>query len=338
MNDVVGSRQFGSLGVMGLLLAALATLATLASVAPLAHAQQNYPSRPIRLIIPFGPGGIADITSRLVAEKLGERLGQRIVIENQPGAGGVTAARSVRSAPADGYTLALLTNGTAISIPLFKSLPFDPLTDFTPVSSFAYFDFIFAANADSPYRSLGDVIAAARARPGALNIGTINVGSSQNLSAELFKSTAAVDMAIVPYRTSPEVLVGLLRGDVDVMIENFAALKSPLADGKIRAIATSGSIRTPVLTDVPTVKESGVREFEVNSWNGLFAPAGTPPEVVQVLNAALREVLGAPDLKQRFLELGVEAKASSPEEMAARLRADIEKWSQVIAQAGIQRQ
>jgi tripartite-type tricarboxylate transporter receptor subunit TctC len=328
MNDVVGSRQFGSLGVMGLLLAALATLATLASVAPLAHAQQNYPSRPIRLIIPFGPGGIADITSRLVAEKLGERLGQRIVIENQPGAGGVTAARSVRSAPADGYTLALLTNGTAISIPLFKSLPFDPLTDFTPVSSFAYFDFIFAANADSPYRSLGDVIAAARARPGALNIGTINVGSSQNLSAELFKSTAAVDMAIVPYRTSPEVLVGLLRGDVDVMIENFAALKSPLADGKIRAIATSGSIRTPVLTDVPTVKESGVREFEVNSWNGLFAPAGTPPEVVQVLNAALREVLGAPDLKQRFLELGVEAKASSPEEMAARLRADIEKWSQ----------
>ena len=138
----------------------------------IARAQQNYPNRPIRLIIPFGAGGIADITSRLVAEKLGERLGQRIVIENQPGAGGVTAARSVLSSAADGYTLALLTNGTAISVPLFKSLPFDPLADFVPVSTFAFFDFIFAVNAASEYRTLGDVIAAARAKPGSLNFGT----------------------------------------------------------------------------------------------------------------------------------------------------------------------
>jgi tripartite-type tricarboxylate transporter receptor subunit TctC len=287
---------------------------------PPAHAQQNYPNRPVRLIIPFGPGGIADITSRLVAERLGERLGQRFVIENQPGAGGVTAAR------------------TAISVPLFKSLPFDPLTDFTPVSSFAYFDFIFATNADARYRSLAEVIAAARERPGALNIGTINVGSSQNLSAELFRSAAGVNIIIVPYRTTPEVLVALLRNDVDLMIENFAALKSPLAEGKIRAVATSGPARTPLLPDVPTVKEAGVAAFEVSSWNGLFAPAKTPLEIVGALNAALREVLGNADLKQRFLELGVEAKASSPDEIGARLRADIEKWSGVIARAGIQRQ
>jgi tripartite-type tricarboxylate transporter receptor subunit TctC len=305
---------------------------------PPAHAQQNYPNRPVRLIIPFGPGGIADITSRLIAERLGERLGQRFVIENQPGAGGVTAARSALAAAPDGYTLALLTNGTAISVPLFKSLPFDPLTDFTPVSSFAYFDFIFATNADARYRSLAEVIAAARARPGALNIGTINVGSSQNLSAELFRSAAGLNITIVPYRTTPEVLVALLRNDVDLMIENFAALKSPLVEGKIRAVATSGSARTPLLPEVPTVKEAGVAAFEVSSWNGLFAPAKTPPEIVGALNAALREVLGSPDLKQRFLELGVEAKASSPDEIGVRLRADIEKWSQVIARAGIQRQ
>jgi tripartite-type tricarboxylate transporter receptor subunit TctC len=335
MSQAVAGRRSFALHALGFLLSASVVLF---AAAPSAHAQQTYPNRPVRLIIPFGPGGIADITSRLVAERLGERLGQRIVIENQPGAGGVTAARSALSAAPDGYTMALLTNGTAISVPLFKSLPFDPLTDFTPVSSFAYFDFIFATNAESRYRSLAEVIAAARDRPGALNIGTINVGSSQNLSAELFRSVAGVNMTIVPYRTTPEVLVALLRNDVDLMIENFAALKSPLAEQKIRAVATSGPTRSPALPDVPTVKEAGVAAFEVSSWNGLFAPAKTPPEVVGTLNAALRDVLGSPDLKQRFLELGVEARGSSPEEIGARLRADIEKWSQVIARAGIQRQ
>jgi tripartite-type tricarboxylate transporter receptor subunit TctC len=328
-------RRFAAQTGLAILFAGLATFPPLTSPA---QAQQSYPNRPVRLIIPFGPGGIADITSRLVAERLGERLGQRFVIENQPGAGGVTAARSALAAPPDGYTLALLTNGTAISVPLFKNLPFDPRTDFVPVSSFAYFDFVFATNAEQRYRSLAEVVAAARARPGALNIGTINVGSSQNLSAELFKSTAGVAMTIVPYRTTPEVLVALLRNDVDLMIENFAALKSPLAEGKIRAVATSGSARSPVLPDAPTVKEAGVAGFEVNSWNGLFAPAKTPPEIVGVLNAALREVLGASDLKQRFLELGVEARASSPEEIGARLRGDIEKWTEVIARADIKRQ
>jgi tripartite-type tricarboxylate transporter receptor subunit TctC len=303
-----------------------------------AWAQPTYPSRPIRLIIPFGAGGIADITSRLVAEKLGDRLGQRIVIENQPGAGGVTAARSVLSSTADGYTLALLTNGTAISVPLFKSLPFDPLSDFVPVSSFAFFDFIFAVNAASEYRTLQDVVATARAKPGSLNVGTINVGSSQNLSAELFKFAAGVDVAIVPYRSTPEVLVGLLRNDVNVVIDSYASLRAALTDKQVRAIATSGPSRTAGLADVPTVKEAGISDFEVTSWNGLFAPAKTPPEIVAALNAGLQEVLAAPDLKQRFLELGIEAKASAPDELSARLRADIEKWSGVISRAGIPRQ
>jgi len=227
----------------GLAIAAVVLL----QAAPSAQAQTPYPKRPVRIVLPFGAGGIADITSRLVAEKLGERLGQRFVIENQPGAGGVTAARSVLSAPADGHTLALLTNGTAISVSLFKSLPFDPLADFVPVSSFAYFDFVFVANAESRYRSMQEVIAAARKNPNNLNIGTINVGSSQNLSAELLRSTAEIQVTIVPYRSTPEVLVGLLRNDVDVVIDSYAALRSALLERTVRAIGYSGPVRSPVL-------------------------------------------------------------------------------------------
>lgn len=297
-----------------------------------AQAQISYPARPARIILPFGAGGIADITSRIVSEKLSDRLGQRFVIENQPGAGGVTAARSVLSAPADGYTLALLTNGTAISVPLFKTLPFDPLADFAPVSSFATFDFIFAVNEQSQYRSLKDIIDAARTKQGGLNVGTINVGSSQNLSAELLKSAAGINFTIVPYRSTPELLVGLLRSDVDLMIDTYAALKSALSEKQAR------SRRSPLLPQVPTVQESGVTGFEVASWNGLFAPTKTPPEAIQILNRALQDVLAAPDLRQRFLDLGIEAKASTPEELSARLRRDIEKWSNVISRAGIPRQ
>jgi tripartite-type tricarboxylate transporter receptor subunit TctC len=302
------------------------------------QAQTPYPTRPVRIVLPFGAGGIADITSRLVAEKLGERMGQRFIIENQPGAGGVAAARSVLSAPADGYTLALLTNGTAISVPLFKSLPFDPLADFAAVSSFAFFDFVFAANAQGRYGSMAEVIAAARNNPGNLNVGTINVGSSQNLSAELLKSTAGINFTIVPYRSTPEVLVGLLRNDVDVMIDSYAALKSALSEGSVRPIGYSGTNRSAALPYVPTVQEAGVPGFEVISWNGLFAPAKTPPEIMQGLNRALQDVLGSAEIRQRFLELGIEAKASTPDELRERLRADIEKWSGVIARAGIQRQ
>lgn len=312
--------------------------AAILAASPAVRAQQGYPVKPVRLIIPFGAGGIADITSRIVADRLGEKLGQRFVVENQPGAGGVAAARSVLSAPADGHTLALLTNGTAISVALFKALPFDPAADFVPVSSFAFFDFVFAANADAPYRTLADLIAAAKTKPGGLNVGTINVGSSQNLSAELFKAAAGVNFTIVPYRSTPELLVGLLRNDVDLAIDTYAALKSTIVDGKVRPLATSSRTRSALLPDVLTVQESGVADFDVVSWNGLFAPAKTPPEIVQALNQALQSVLALPDVKSRFLDLGIEARASTPDELKARLKGDIDKWSAVITRAGIARQ
>ena len=301
------------------------------------HAQ-NYPTRPVRLILPFGPGGVADVTARIVTEKLGEKLGQRFIIENMPGAGGINAARAVLSSPADGYTLALFSNGTAISVSLFTDLKFNPVTDFAAVSSMGYFDFIFVTKSGAPFGTLADVIKAAKAKPGELNVGTINVGSTQNLAAQLFKSTAGVDVTIVPFRSSPDVLIALLRGDIQMAIENYTAVQSHIADRAVTAVASSGMVRTTFLPEVPTVKEAGGGDFEARSWNAIFAPKGTPPEVIKTLNAALREVLEMPDLKKRALELGIEAKASSPEEILARLNDDIDKWAKVIERAGIVKQ
>jgi len=299
---------------------------------------QTYPVRPIRLILPFGPGGVADVTARIVTEKLGEKLGQRFIIENMPGAGGITAARAVLSSPPDGYTLALLSNGTAISVSLFKSLNFNPVIDFVPVSSMGYFDFIFVTKSSSPYATLMDFIKEAKAKPGTLNVGTINVGSTQNLAAQLFKSTAGVDVTIVPFRSSPDVLIALLRGDIQMAIENYTAVQSHVADKAAIAVSSSGLVRTSFLPDVPTVKEAAGGDFEARSWNAIFAPKGTPPAVIATLNAALRQVLEMPDLKKRALDLGIEAKASSPEEILDRLKADIDKWADVIERAGIAKQ
>jgi tripartite-type tricarboxylate transporter receptor subunit TctC len=298
---------------------------------------QTYPSRPIRFILPFAAGGVADITSRLAAEKLGDKLGQRLVVENQPGPGGIAAARSVTTAPADGHTLALLTNGTAISVALYKSLPFDPVKDFATISALGTFDLVFATNAASEFKTLGDFIKAARAKPGALNVGTITVGGTQNLGAELFKSSANLDFQIVPYRATPEIIVALLRNDVHLMVDFYAALKGGLTDGKLRPVGTSGLTRASYLPNVPTVAEV-VPGYEVTSWNGLAAPAGTPAAIIDRLNALMREILVIPELKARYAEFGVEAKASSPAELKARLEADIKKWAAVIEKAGIPKQ
>jgi tripartite-type tricarboxylate transporter receptor subunit TctC len=299
---------------------------------------QTYPNRPVRVVLPFAAGGVADISSRIVAEKLGDRLGQRFFVENQPGAGGIVAARSVLSTPADGYTLALLTNGTAISVPLFASLPFDPLKDFTPISTLGYFDCLLVANAESEFRTLADFLKAAREKPGAFNIGTINVGGTQNLAAELFRSTAGIKVVIIPYRSTPEAVVALLRGDVQMVIDFYAALRPGLEDGKTRALAWSGAKPSPALPQVPTAGQAGVAGYEVSSWNALYAPAGTPPEVIETVNRALRGVLADPDLRKRLLELGIESKASTPAEMDAQMRADIKKWGDVIARANIPKQ
>ncbi len=317
-------------------------LAISVALSLLAASQQagaaGYPNRSVRIVVPFGPGGIADTTARIIAEKLGDKLGQRFYVENQPGAGGIAAARTVISSPPDGYTLALLSNGTAISVSLFKKLPFDPLKDFAPVSSLGFFDFIFATGANSEFKTLGDFIAAAKAKPGALNVGTINIGSTQNLSAEMFKTLAGIDFTIIPFRGTPEVLVSQLQGDIALMIDGYSSMKGNLADGKLRALASSGPVRSESTPDMATVRESGVAGYDVISWNALFAPAGTPPEIVNALNGALQAILADADVKKRLLELGIEAKAGTPQEISDRLKSDIDKWQKVIEKAGIQKQ
>jgi tripartite-type tricarboxylate transporter receptor subunit TctC len=303
-----------------------------------ARAETSYPDKAVRIVLPFAAGGVADITARIVAEKLGDKLGQRFYVENQPGAGGIAAARTVISSAPDGHTLALLSNGTAVSVSLFKKLPFDPLRDFEPISSLGFFDFVFATGAGSEFKTLAEFIAAAKARPGALNVGTINIGSTQNLSAELFKTAAGIDFTIIPYRATPEIQVALLQSDIALMIDSYSSMKGNLADTKFRALASSGPVRSESTPDVATVRESGVADYEVVSWNALFAPAGTPPEIVSKLNGALRDILADAEVKKRLIELGIEAKASTPQEISARLKSDIDKWQKVIEKAGIQKQ
>jgi tripartite-type tricarboxylate transporter receptor subunit TctC len=318
-------------------LAGALALSLLLAAAGAVRAQQAYPSQPIRFIVAFGPGGVGDTTARLVAEKLGARLGQRVIVENTPGAGGITAARAVLSAPADGHTLALLTNGTSISVSLFKSLPFDPLADFAPVSKLGAFEFFIAVGANSPYRTLAEFLEAARKDPRKLNVGTVNPGSTQHLSAMLLKSTAGIEFQWVPFRNSGDLLVALLRGDVDAAIDAYAALRGNLDDGKVRALATSAGKRFPLLADVPTAKEAGAGEFETTAWNGLFVKTGTPADIVAKLNKATAEVLADPDLKQRLLAMGIVADPTSPAGMTAFFKADIAKWADVISRHKIEK-
>jgi tripartite-type tricarboxylate transporter receptor subunit TctC len=315
---------------------ALASLALMA-IASMAMAD-SYPNRPVRVFLPYGPADVSDVATRIVADRLGEKLGQRFIIENRPGAGGIAAAQSALSATPDGYTLIVFTNGVAISVSLLKSLPFDPPKDFIPVSTFGYFGFTLVTNASSKYETLGDVLKAAREAPGKLNIGTLRAGSTVNLVAELLKSTAKVDLAIVPYRTTSEALLALLRNDVEVAVGSYAALRSGIDDKKLRVIATTGPTRSQVLPSVPTVQEAGGGDFDALSWAGLFAPKGTPPEAIATLQHGLIEVLAMPDVKERLLKLGIEAKDSTSEELGVREAADIKKWGEVIDRAAILKQ
>jgi tripartite-type tricarboxylate transporter receptor subunit TctC len=300
-----------------------------------AAAAQNYPNRPVRIVVPFAAGGIADITTRLIADRLGASLGERFIVDNQPGAGGMAAARLALSAPSDGYTLILFTNGTAINVPLFRSLSYDPVKDFVPVAGFSEFDLTLTTGAATPYATLADFIKDARANPGKLNIGTINVGSTQNLAAELLRKEAGIDAAIVPYRTTPDIMVALLRNDVQLVVEYYATTKSGIDDGKLRLLATTGEKRSPLTPNAPTAAEAGVPGYEVGSWNALFAKAGTPPDIIARINAAVREIVAQPETAQRMNELGLVPKAGAPEEMAARLKSDIVKWTKVIDDAHI---
>jgi tripartite-type tricarboxylate transporter receptor subunit TctC len=300
-----------------------------------ANAQSDYPNRPVTLIVPYAAGGVADVGMRILGDKLSDRLKQQFVIENRPGAAGVVAAQAGAAAAPDGYTLLMTGNNNAIAVALFNSLPYNILTDFASISTAAFFDVLIVTRAGSPLKSVQDVVAAARANPGKLNIGTINPGSTQNLAAELFTNTAGIKTTIVPFRASPDMAGAVMRGDVDVAFEFYAAVNGLLADKKVVALASTGLKRTAYLPDVPTVIESGIGDYEVASWNGLSVPKGTPQTVVATLNQAMKDVIPGPDVQARSAQMGMAMRASTPDEMTARMKADIAKWGAVIEKAGI---
>src|SRR5215469_1789731 len=242
---------------------ALAGLALI--VCDAAKAADEYPTKPVRVFVPYGPGGVGDLTVRILTQALGENLKQRFIIENRAGAGGAIAMKGVLDAPADGYTLGEMGNGQSIASTLFTNLPYDVLKDFSPVSVAGSFPVLIAVAGSSPYHTLKDVVEAARKNPGKLNLGAINPGSTQNLSAHLFEQVTGAKYMIVPYRSTPDLITALLRGDVDLGFDFYAALKPVIAPGKIRIVATSGEQRDPLLKDVPTAKENGFPSYVVTS-------------------------------------------------------------------------
>ena len=311
----------------------LAALAVSTMALP-THAQP-LSSRAIKIVVPFGAGGVADLTARIVAQKMADNMGQPVVIENKPGAGGVVAGDTVAKAEADGHTLLLMSNGTAVSAGLFKSLPYDTIKDFAPVSTLGFFDIAVVVPQNSPYKTLPELLAFARAHPGKLNIGTINVGSTQNLSAELFKSTANIQVQIVPFNGTPAVITALRGGQIDAAVEILSPMLPQINANAISALAVFGDKRSTVLKDVPTAAQSGLANFSAASWNALAAPAKTPKDVVARLNREVKAALDSPDVKKRLLDLNIDATYSTPEQLATLLAAEIRRWSEVIAKAKI---
>jgi tripartite-type tricarboxylate transporter receptor subunit TctC len=298
-------------------------------------AAARFPERPITLVVPFAPGGIADLTARAVAEQMARTLGQAVVVENKPSAGSIVASQAVASARPDGHTLLLMSNGHAVSVSLFRKLPYDPLKDFTPISLIGSFDLGLFVPAASRFATLKDLLAHARAHPGKLNIGTIAVGSTQHLAAKLFETVAGIEALVVPYKGSPAVLTALRAGEIDLAFEITGPMMPHVSAGAVRALAVSAERRNPALPEVPTVQQAGIAGYNVASWNALAAPSGTPADVVAALNRAVREAVAAPAVQDKLAAVGMRLAASTPAEQQALLVNEIRRWGEVIRAARI---
>jgi tripartite-type tricarboxylate transporter receptor subunit TctC len=301
-----------------------------------ATAQTRFPDHPITLIVPFGPGGIADLTARAVSEVMGKSLGQTIVVDNRPSAGSIVASAAVAAARPDGHTLLLMSNGNAVSVGLFKKLPYDTVKAFAPISTLGFFDLGIFVSASSRFGSLRDAVAFAKANPGKLNVGTIAVGSTQQLAAKLFETVAGVDVLVVPYKGTPAVLTALRAGEVDLAFEIVGPMLPQVSAGVVKALAVTGSQRNAGLPEVPTVQQAGIAGYDVASWNAVAAPAGTPADVVARLNRAAREAVASPAVQAQMGPIGVRLQASTPAELQALLTGEIRRWGDVIRAAKIE--
>lgn len=310
------------------------SFAMVAITEPSPALSQDYPAKPIHIVVPFPPGGAGDTIARTIGQKLTESWSQPIVVENRPGAGGNIGAGIVAKAAADGYTLLMGYDGTlAINPSLYREVPFDTLRDFAPVTNVAAQPILLAAKASLPVKTTADVIAYAKARSGALNYGSVGMGTVQHLAAELLKSEAKINIVHIPYKGAAPGLAALVAGEVDLMFVGIAAALPHVKNGRIKAIAVIGPKRAIVVPDVPTIAET-IPGYQITSWNGILAPAGTPKPIIAKLHGEIAKILQMKDVKERLVGMGFELIVDGPEEFARTVRADVAKWAKVVKESG----
>jgi tripartite-type tricarboxylate transporter receptor subunit TctC len=299
-----------------------------------AHAQA-YPNRPVRIIVPYAAGGAVDSLARLIGARLQEGLGQPIVVENRAGAGGNTGADAVAKSPPDGYTILQNTNGQAISPAIYRTLPFDPLKDFIPVTQLVATSTVLVANPKLPAKSVKELIALAKAKPGKLNYGMTGVGNSLHLTMEMLKRAAGIDIQAIPYRGDAPLNTALIAGEVDVAIVPIGTIVPFIESGQLRALAVNSAKRSPVLPNVPTVAEDAIPGFEAAGWQGYFVPAGTPREIVLHIQRETAKAIAHPETNERIKGMGNEPVGSTPEEFETKFKADVARFIKVVKEAGI---
>jgi tripartite-type tricarboxylate transporter receptor subunit TctC len=327
-------NQFNRLRRYGL---SLATLAALGGLAMSSHAQSaRWPDKPVRLVVGYPAGGATDAIARLVASRLAEPLGQAVTVDNRPGANSNLGAEYVARAPADGTTLLVYSVAQTINASLYPKLGYDAQKDFVPIGLIAKIPNILVVNANSPVKTVADYVRVAKATPGGVTFASAGSGSSTHLSAEIFKMNAGVNLLHVPYRGSSPAITDLIGGQVQSMFDNAPSALPHIKSGRLRAVAITSARRSPLMPDLPTVAESGFPGFEVHSWFGLAAPAGTPQATVERLNAELGKVLGSAEVQQRLQDLAATPEAGTPEQMQALIATELKRWAAVVKSSGAQ--
>jgi tripartite-type tricarboxylate transporter receptor subunit TctC len=313
----------------------VALLVTFSSVATSSARAETYPHRTIRIVVPYAPGGAASVYANLISGKLSEILKQSVVIENRPGAGGNVGSDVVAKSLPDGYTVLLHTSALASAGPLYKSLPFNPIKDFAPVTNVVYTQMIVAGSLKSTVTTLRELIAEAKAKPGTLNYASSGLGSALHLFGEIFKSSAGLDLQHIPYRGDAPVITALIAGDVQMAFLPQATAQAAIQTGQVRALAVTGLKRFQQLPDTPTLLELGIKGFEGGSWTGMWMPAETPPEIVLAFQQAISQVLADPVVAERFRSIGAEPSPNSPSQFAAQFKADLARFADIIEKAKI---
>lgn len=296
---------------------------------------QSYPDKVIKLVVPWPPGGLVDVLGRVLGQKMSDSLGQPIIVENRPGAGGNIGTDAVAKSPPDGYTLLVATSAHAMNASIYRTLAFDPVGDFTPIVLAARAASILVVNPSVPAKSLKELIALAQAKPGKLTYASAGIGTPAHLYAEMLKSRADIDIMHVPYKGAPPAMVDLLGGRVDMLFANMTVALPQIQSGKLRAIGITSSQRSPYLTDVPTLSESGLPGFDATQWLGILGPKSLPENIVVKLNAEANKALQAPDVKKALATHGMDVVGSTPKEFGDTLKADIARWSEVVKRAGV---